>query len=109
MHGTVSPQSHTEFNDGLLTVPIERTLLSLQEKCSLNGRLSSNTQLKIAITTEFELAESWLAGSPGEVTSDSLSDPLLLCLINTTVNVIDGIAQGIIPGISLQLISSKEN
>ena len=94
--------SHHPLAEALTPIPVK-------EKCSINGRISSNTQLKIAITTEFELAESWLAGSPGEVASDSLSDPFLLCLINTTVNGIDGIAQGLIPGISLQLISSKEN
>ena len=74
---------------------------------SLNGRISPNTQLKIAITTDFELANSWLAGPPGEVASDPLSDPLLLCLINTNVNGIGGIAQGPIPGISLNLLVTE--
>ena len=76
MHGNVSPQYHTEFDDNLLTVPTRKTVLSL------NWRISSNTQLKIAIATAFELAESWLAGTLGEVASDPLSDPLLLCLIH---------------------------
>ena len=103
MHGNVSPQYHAEFDDNLLTVPAWKTAPSL------NGWISSNTQPKRAIATDFELAESWLAGPTGEVATDPLSDPLFLCLINTNVNGIDGIVQGPIPGNKSELIGYWTN
>ena len=68
--GRVSPQYHVVSDDDFTTVP-----------CMEASTIPPNWEdlvtysVERATTTDFEMAESWLAGPPGAAALDPLSDP----------------------------------
>ena len=68
--GRVSPQYHVVFDDDFTTVPYMEA-----------GTIPPNWEDLVtysaekATTTDFEMAESWLAGPPGAAAADPLTDP----------------------------------